>query len=444
MKPKSGKPQVVSTQRQAEAAGPGGWKVKGATGLYLMVSATGARSGAFRYPRLDNPSKTREMGLGPLADLDAMKDKAKAAHTLRRSGKDPIEERERERAEAAKQRAAAAQQAEKPVTFADGVESFLSARAPDWRRDNAREAWLCPIKLYALPTIGALPLNDLRIEHVLAAMTKAEQTVADKDANRRRSRDGKESARRVRQRIAQVIDYAAALGFRDQNLANPAAPGPIRAIKPLKQIGERAHFRRIANLDDAPAEFCALLAAFQQRPSTPLAGLILMISCGLRPGEALNLKWANIDLNRRTLTLEPDQTKGFRKHVAPLSDLAMRAIKQQWSVHRSDYVFPANRRSRDGSMNHAFSESAFGEATKRAGLNLQTTPHAWRSVFRSWCKVHGRVPFEIAEEALAHATAPVVGAYDRDPAIEERRDVMARYAAWLTAETNVIALRKAS
>jgi integrase len=169
-----------------------------------------------------------------------------------------------------------------------------------------------------------------------------------------------------------------------------------------------------------------------------------MIACGLRPGEALNLKWVNIDLDRRTLTLKPDQTKSFRKHVAPLSDLAMRAIKQQLSVRRSDYVFPASRRGRDGSMNHAFSESAFGEATKRAGLNLQTTPHAWRAVFRSWCKVHGRVPFEIAEEALAHATAPVVGAYDRDPAIEERRDVMARYAAWLTAETNVVALRKAS
>jgi hypothetical protein len=47
--------------------------------------------------------------------------------------------------------------------------------------------------------------------------------------------------------------------------------------------------------------------------------------------------------------------------------------------------------------------------------------------------VIGRVPYEIAEEALAHALPAVVAAYDRDPAIEERREIMARYATWLTS-----------
>jgi hypothetical protein len=227
---KGRQPQVVSTQRQAEKARPGTWKVKGAIGLYLMVSTALARTGAFHYPRLDNPKKTREMGLRPFSSLDALKTQAKAAHALRRAGEDPIEAREQERLEKAKAEAeadaiasAAAAAKEKPVTF------------------------------------------------------------AAKDLNQRRARDGKETARRVRQRIAQVIDMATALG--QFTLANPAAPGPISKIKPLRQRGERAHFRRIANLNDAPADIRPLIAAFNRNRSSQLAAYLLMTACGLRPSE---------------------------------------------------------------------------------------------------------------------------------------------------------------
>ena len=161
-----------------------------------------------------------------------------------------------------------------------------------------------PLRLYVLPAIGALPIKDVRIAHVVAAMERAEQSVAAKDANKRRSRDGKESARRVRQRIAQVIDMATALGEFD--LANPAAPGPIRKIKPLRQRGERAHFPRIADLNGAPKEFQVLMAAFHRNPSSPLAAYIMMTACGLRPGEARQLQWANIDFNRSLIDLEPE------------------------------------------------------------------------------------------------------------------------------------------
>ena len=311
-------------------------------------------------------------------------------------------------------------------------ESFLSAHAPTWRRADAREVWLAPLRLYVMPAIGALRIKDVRIAHVVAAMERAEQSVAAKDANKRRSRDGKESARRVRQRIAQVIDMATALGEFD--LANPAAPGPISKIKPLRQRGERAHFPRIADLNGAPKEFQVLMAAFDRNPSSPLAAYIMMTACGLRPGEARQLQWANIDFNRSLIDLEPEQTKSFRRHVAPLSDLAMRAINHQLKIKRSKYVFPAIRSGRDGSdpTSRPMSENALSDAPKHAGLNLSTTAHAWRAVFRSWCKVIGRVPYELAEEALAHAAVAVVAAYDRDPAVEARREIMARYAAWLT------------
>src|SRR5258708_17741411 len=59
-------------------------------GLYLRVTAPGAKSWVFRF-QLDG--RRRDMGLGPFPDISLAKARAKAAdhRRQRRAGKDPLE-----------------------------------------------------------------------------------------------------------------------------------------------------------------------------------------------------------------------------------------------------------------------------------------------------------------------------------------------------------------
>ena len=426
-------PRVVKTQRQTETAGPGSRKVVDATGLYLIVGKpspdkASSRSWVFRYPRLDDPAKTRDMGLGSLADVSLAdaKEKARLARNLRLDGKDPIAERDRDRADNAK----------KPTSFAEMLDRFIKTRAPSWWHRRASQNFRGSIDAYALPVIGHMALDNITINHVLAAMTAAEQEVAAKASNQKRSRNGKTTAQRLRQKIAQVIDLATALGFRSPTLPNPAASGPIRQAKPMKQKGERRHFRRI-ELEHAPQAFQALMAKLEENPSTALSAYALMIACALRPGEALYLVWPNIDLDKRLITLEPTQTKSQRRHVAPLSELAMDILARQAKLRRNECVFPAARRARDGATDRAFSHNAFAEAPKRGGIAVELgSPHSWRSIFRDWCGDIGRVDRDLAETALAHSLGAVEAAYRRQTAIEQRRPIMQAYADWLMGKSS--------
>jgi hypothetical protein len=65
---------------------------------------------------------------------------------------------------------------------------------------------------------------------------------------------------------------------------------------------------------------------------------------------------------------------------------------------------------------------------------------------RSWMAADS-VPFEVAESALAHSSAAVVAAYQREQLIELRRPIMEKWARFLSgvepATAEVIPLRRA-
>ena len=63
--------------------------------------------------------------------------------------------------------------------------------------------------------------------------------------------------------------------------------------------------------------------------------------------------------------------------------------------------------------------------------NIGAVPHGFRSSFRSWCADTG-VPREVAEAALGHTVAGVEGAYQRSDLLDTRREVMDRWADYLT------------
>jgi integrase len=292
----------IHTQKQAEAAGPGMHRVRGAVGLYLKK--TGPSSGSWIY-RFRLGGRRPEMGLGALADLSLVQARA-AADKLKvevRSGADPIAARRASKEESARARALTANKR----TFAQAAEAYFEAHAGAWKHPDARRTWFNPVAKYAFPVIGQMMLDDIRVEHVAAVMAACEQGGAPKVAPR------------VRLRIEQILSAATALGQRSAVLPNPAGVKLVGAVRPAANKAADEHFRRLA-LDDAPAALRKLREL--AKGSTLFAAWVFMIACATRPSEALNARWSEMDLLKLYPTHEgrahsARPVAGFLPQLAP-------------------------------------------------------------------------------------------------------------------------------
>jgi hypothetical protein len=287
---------LISTQAQAEAAGPGVHRAKHAVGLYLKKGAPGAASGSW-FRRYWFGGKRREMGLGALAKTtlaEALK-KARAFDAQRDEGQDPLALKRASKAEAAL--------AADKWSFAQATDSYVAAHAPSWKHPRAKAVWLGPIVKYAYPVIGKMLLDDIRVEHVDAVMNAAVNGGAPKVAPR------------IRLRIEPVLNAATALGKRDAARQNPASVKLIRAVRPLDD-DKGENFRRIA-LDDAPTAFQRLRG--RATGSTALSAQALQIATATRPGEAIGATWDEVDFAKRLWTIyqgRADEKRQAARHPA--------------------------------------------------------------------------------------------------------------------------------
>jgi integrase len=277
------------------------------------------------------------------------------------------------------------------------------------------QVWLNPIKKFAYPVIGDMPLDTIEVDHVRAVIRAAVKAGAP------------ETGRRVRQRIEAILDDAEHRGQRSPTLRNPAEAKAHAFAKRPK--GERPHFLWL-ELDDAPAAFREIERLAEL--SSAGAAWAFMIATAARPSEALGARWDEVDLAKRLWTIPAARMKSAKAHVVPLNAIAVEVLERQGERRTGGAVFPG----RSGSP---VSYDAFATAPGKAGIDAGTR-HPWRSVFRDACGDRLRVDRDSAEAALAHSLGAVEGSYRRETAIEARRPVMEAYARWLMGEgANVVA-----
>src|SRR3546814_446313 len=147
--------------------------------------------------------RTRDIGLGPAAGVDAIalsaaRDLASALRLKVKAGIDPLEERQREAAEAL----AAAQAAQVAgVTFKTVAETYIATNEGSWRNDKHRQQWKNTLATYVYPVIGELPVAEVRTAHVLKILEPI-------------WKDKAETASRVRSRMATILAPAKSRGSR--------------------------------------------------------------------------------------------------------------------------------------------------------------------------------------------------------------------------------------
>ncbi len=129
---------------------------------------------------------------------------------------------------------------------------------------------------------------------------------------------------------------------------------------------------------------------------TPM--LLLSLNTGLRRGELFNLRWHDIDVTTKTLTVEGTGAKSGQTRHMPLNAEAL-AVLQTWrrQTHDNDLVFPG----KDGECMTSVKKAWAGILKEARITNFRW--HDLRHDFASRLVMAG-VPLNTVRELLGHAT----------------------------------------
>jgi len=388
-------------------------------GLHLLVKESGARSWVYRFML---KGKSRDIGLGPAAGQDAIslsdaRDRASALRLKVKAGIDPLEERQREAAQAL-----AAAQADEiaGITFKAVAEAYVAANEGSWRNDKHRQQWRNTLASYVYPVMGELPVAEIATAHVLKILEPIWQNKP-------------ETASRIRGRIETVLDAAKARGYRSGE--NPARwRGHIAQILPARSRLTRGHHKAM------PYEAIPVFVA-QLRTRDAMAALALefVILTAARTNEVLGATWSEVDLERAIWTIPAARMKAGKEHRVPLSPRAVEILKMVKPLDKAS-LFPAEKRGKLSTM-------AMTMLLRR--MKQDCTVHGFRSGFRDWAAECTAYAHEVAEMALAHAIEnKVERAYRRGDLFEKRRRLMSDWAGYCAgsgaADAKITPIRRAA
>ncbi|MEI8397420.1 MAG: tyrosine-type recombinase/integrase [Rhodospirillaceae bacterium] len=380
---------------------------------------SGGKSWLYRFMLA---GKSREMGLGSLADVSLSDARAATAEArkLLKAGHDPIAKREADR-EAVRVTAALA--AARAMTFRQCAERYIEVHKNGWKNEKHRTQWPNTFRDYVYPVFGDLPVQAVDLPLVLKVLEPIWMTKT-------------ETATRVRGRIEAVLDWATVRGYRTGD--NPALwRGRLSHLLPA-----RTKVQKVEHHAALPyAETGAFMTKLRKRDAIAARALEFTILTAARTGEVIGATWGEIDLEAAVWIIPAERMKAGREHRVPLSERALDILRTMAEHRQGDIVFPSTRGNPLSNM---------GMAMLLRRMNRDDlTAHGFRSTFRDWAAERTAYPNEVVEMALAHAVGnKVEAAYRRGDLFEKRRRLMDDWSAFcgaLPAESGatVVPLRKA-
>jgi integrase len=375
-------------------------------GLTLLVKPNGTKVWWFRY-RYGGKEKTLSIGKYPLINLKEARELTYDARKLLANGSDPmVVKREAE----VTIKAAAA-----PVeTFSLIMEELLEAKTKRSSENHVRD-YRRSMDLHVLPTFGKRDIKEISAIEIIQLGKKTEDA-------------GRYLAHRIIQRVGEVMNFAVATGRREQN---PVTKMTHATLAPHSRENNPA-----ISMNELP-EFLRDFAKYRGFPITMLMMRFVLLTAS-RTGEARDLIWDWVDLDKRLITIPAGGYKTGRKqqnqgkkappHFIPLSNQVTELLIEAQELTGNSgekRVFPAYRnyagKASENALSNALAHIASGKwKGKQSG-------HGFRRLARTAWGDHGGWSFEAMERQLAHTVGnSTVAAYDKAERIEER----ARMLQW--------------
>lgn len=358
----------------------------------ILVVRGNTRRFVFRYS--ENGKRT-DKALGParklsLSDAKALADELRSKLALGEEIKTRRERKEKENTP------------DMPVFKTYAIETIDRLQeVKRWRNKKHAQQWRNTIEQYAFPFIGEKPINEITREDVLNIL---KPIWLEKN----------ETASRVRGRLENILAYAVTDGILP---SNPAAwRGNLdRYLAPQSKVKVVKHHE--AMLFEQLQEKVKCLIPANNRTRQVILFTILTAS---RIGESVPACWNEIDFKNRVWSVPPERRKDGKPfpHRVPLSTQAIDLLN---SIERQgEKIFE------DPDRKASSRYSLTGLLKRMTGTDA--TMHGFRSTFRDWC-AENDVPEILAEKSMMHQTGDaVVQAYQRSDLLEQRREVMQRWA----------------
>jgi integrase len=369
-------------------------------GLYLIVDPSGAKRWVLRTVVM---SKRRDIGLGGvyLVSLAEAREEATRLRKIARQQGDPLAERRME------QRVV--------PTFEQTAHEVHKTYSPSWKNAKHSQQWINTLSDYVFPVFGNFRVDQVHTPEVLKALSPIWLKKP-------------ETARRVRQRIKTVFDWAKAAGFR-------SGDNPVDGISKVlpKQPNTQVHHTALPY-----AEIPTFIKTLRKTDAskTALLAFEFLVLTATRTNEIINARWDEIDLRSKTWTIPSSRMKTKREHRIPLSRRCIEILKEVRKLSKDNlYVFP------NPVTGKPLSNMVFLMLLRR--MKQDITAHGFRSSFRDWASERTNIPHDVCEAALAHSLKDKTeAAYKRTDLFDKRRELMESWAAFATrTQADVITLR---
>lgn len=376
-------------------------------GLYLQITKAGSKSWIFRFMFNKN---SHEMGLGTLQSK-SLKEAREAAQICRdciNNGFNPLINNPFKTNE---------NLIEIPTLKEFGLK-MIEEWSSQWVNTKHIHQWKKSLTDYS-GKLANMRVNEIETAHILNEIDSLWKTRP-------------ETAKRTLGRIKRVLDAAKIAKLRTGE--NPATwDGHLALILSKQNKLTRGHMKAV---DYRGIQ--SVMKKLQGLSSVSASALSFTILTAVRTSEAINARKQEFDLEAKVWNIPAERMKMKRPHSVPLSENALKIIKEDFDdLEPEDFVFH-NRKKPLSNM--AMLMCLRGIMGAEEGY----TVHGFRSTFRDWAGDSTKFPRELAEAALAHAVGDKTEqAYRRSDALERRRKLMQAWDNFIftqIATDNVIQL----
>ncbi len=155
-------------------------------------------------------------------------------------------------------------------------------------------------------------------------------------------------------------------------------------------------------------DFQRLLACIRENWLKEL--VVFAVNTGMRRGEILNLRWQDVDLARRTLTIQTREnfkTKHGRRRVVPVNDVAYNVLASRHGKSPSEYVFELNdKKISESTVTHKFKACVRAANLTNPKVRFHSLRHTFATnLLRAGESIH------IVQRILGHSSVMVTEGY---------------------------------
>lgn len=270
-------------------------------GLTLKVTPKGRKVFVLRYRAKSGQERKSTLGRFPEMNVAHARKCALYEWAIINNGGDPSKDRQDNR---------------KALTLSDFCDRYVSEHVKTHLKEKSQKEYQALLHRHILPKLGAMPIAEISRSNVSALHRSLQSTPYQ--ANR-------------------VLSLVKAIYNKAENweALPPQGLNPAKGIKPFAEPS-RERF-----LDDSEQEAVgnaiAKLRKIHPKSRSAFDAIIYLFLTGCRTKEALNLRWDNIDYQRKRVLI-PDSKTG--KRILPIGDEVVNLLQSIAEHQLSEFVFP--------------------------------------------------------------------------------------------------------